>query len=229
MGSVDTSVNHRFCGADKCEADHTCTTPCPNGDECPPGENCYDDTPCSSNIAPPSYDFAYCGTSEADALSTCWQPCRNDEDCCFGQTCFSTSNACEAPNFSGSAHFFCGTGELSMTEMIFEIALLSVLHSPLFPLLDNDHFTDLCDASFRCSKPCPSGFDAECDVGERCFANTPCNANSDIRSYGLPVSAMNLAIQYIPPPQGPSSEAEHVVVSSTKTVTVLLLVLLLAS
>lgn len=122
MGSVDTSVNHRFCGADKCEADHTCTTPCPNGDECPPGENCYDDTPCSSNIAPPSYDFAYCGTSEADALSTCWQPCRNDEDCCFGQTCFSTSNACEAPNFSGSAHFFCGTGELSMTEMIFEIA-----------------------------------------------------------------------------------------------------------
>lgn len=111
MGSVDSTVNHRFCGIDKCDADHKCTTPCPNGDECPTGESCFDNTPCSSNVVPPTYDFAYCGTSEEDAVSTCWQPCRDDNDCCYDQTCYSSTTECQAPNFQGSEHFFCGTGE----------------------------------------------------------------------------------------------------------------------
>eukprot|EP00956_Cyclotella_meneghiniana_P024268 scaffold48541_cov63-Cyclotella_meneghiniana.AAC.3 len=49
---------------------------------------------------------------------------------------------------------------------------------------------------------CPSGYNAECDAGESCFASTPCDSNaiaadSTVR-YGLPVSAMNLAMQYVP-------------------------------
>lgn len=58
-------------------------------------------------------------------------------------------------------------------------------------------FVDFCDAAFKCGKPCPSGYDADCDVGERCFANTPCDAEN-ASSYGLPRSAMNLALQYTP-------------------------------
>ena len=205
MGSVDSTVNHRFCGVDKCDADHKCTTPCPNGDECPTGESCFDDTPCSSTVAPPTYDFAYCGTSETDAVSTCWQPCRDDNDCCYDQTCYNSTTECQAPNFQGSAHFFCGTGECYIlctscccsNSRIYDINTSFYLFNPLLITFHQD----LCDASFRCSKPCPSGFDAECDIGESCYANTPCDAgsNTNVR-YGLPRSAMNLARQYIRDP-----------------------------
>lgn len=113
MESHDDTVNHRFCGVDKCDADHRCGTPCPNGDECPSGESCFDNTPCSSNVDPPPVEFAYCGTSAEDAQSSCWQPCRDDGDCCYGEKCYTNVTECVAPNFQGSEHFFCGTGECS--------------------------------------------------------------------------------------------------------------------
>lgn len=70
----------------------------------------------------------------------------------------------------------------------------------------SDHYfcgVDFCGASFECSKPCRTGFDAECDPGQRCFANTPCNTNvrsMDITrmNYGLPRSALQLLRSYRP-------------------------------
>ncbi|KAL3769490.1 hypothetical protein ACHAWO_006188 [Cyclotella atomus] len=196
MQSEDPTVNHKFCGVDKCDADHKCLTPCPNGTECPSGESCFDNTPCSSTVAPPSFDFAYCGTSVADAVATCWQPCRSDSDCCFGQTCYSSATACPAPNFQGSAHFFCGT--------------------------------DFCDASFRCNKPCPSGFNWECDIGESCYANTPCDAdlsaNSTMR-YGLPDSKLNLVMQYVPSLPNQSSESSAHTLPNAKLIVLTILLI----
>jgi len=62
---------------------------------------------------------------------------------------------------------------------------------------------DFCDASYECRQPCPTGFDAECPSGYRCFANTPCNANvrsmsANMLDYGLPMNALNLMRQYTP-------------------------------
>ena len=62
-------------------------------------------------------------------------------------------------------------------------------------------FLDFCDASYECRQPCPSGFDAECPSGYRCFPNTPCNANYVPRSanmldFGLPQNAQTLFRTY---------------------------------
>lgn len=78
-----------------------------------------------------------------------------------------------------------------------------------------DHFfcgSDFCNAAYECGMPCQSGHDASCPVGQRCFPNTPCNANlrsysADVMSsssssgggtsdYGLPTRAMTLYRQY---------------------------------
>ena len=63
-----------------------CSVPCPNGNECPAGELCFDNTPCDSFI--PSTQPFYCGLGFAEAADKCWQPCpsRQDSECCFGQT-----------------------------------------------------------------------------------------------------------------------------------------------
>lgn len=61
---------------------------------------------------------------------------------------------------------------------------------------------DKCDAAYNCHQHCPSGFDAECnDPTHKCYLNTPCNANIEVRSadvgqYGLPLKAQMLMRQY---------------------------------
>mmetsp|Transcript_884 Transcript_884/g.1635 ORF Transcript_884/g.1635 Transcript_884/m.1635 type:complete len:372 (-) Transcript_884:450-1565(-) len=185
--------NHYFCGSTWCDAAYSCTTACPDGtnDECPGGQYCYADVPCSSsgdnNVPPrdqppdvsrPSSIYSkYCGTSKEDATNQCWQPCRDDDDCCAGQSCWEEVTTCPYPDNIGADHFFCGD--------------------------------DFCDAAFNCRLPCPSGFDAQCAEGMRCFSNTPCNAN--LRSglfgdtgddttlrYGLPKMSLRLIQQYDP-------------------------------
>lgn len=79
---------------------------------------------------------------------------------------------------------------------------------------DNWSIEDFCDAAFKCGKPCPSGYDADCDVGERCFANTPCDASNTL-SYGLPRSAMNLALQYIPQERSTGTIEKYIPVKTT--------------
>mmetsp|Transcript_224 Transcript_224/g.342 ORF Transcript_224/g.342 Transcript_224/m.342 type:complete len:594 (-) Transcript_224:987-2768(-) len=163
LTAIDPSLNRRYCGTDLCDASYKCTTACPGGTdaECPSGESCFDNTPCSSYDVPPSFEFAYCGTPGTTDVE-CWQPCRDNADCCFDQECIATATSCEAPNFQGSSHFFCGY--------------------------------DFCDAAFRCSTPCPTGYSSECPIGESCYANTPCDA--DVSGFGLPRSALNLALQF---------------------------------
>ena len=60
---------------------------------------------------------------------------------------------------------------------------------------------DFCDASYNCHQECPSGYDAECPSGMRCFAKTPCNANvqstsSNFLRFGLPENVMTLFRNY---------------------------------
>jgi len=185
--------NHYFCGDTWCDAAYSCTASCPDGtnEECPGGQYCYADVPCSSdgnnNVVPsrdqqppdlsrPSSIYSkYCGTSLEDAGNQCWQPCRDDDDCCAGQNCYEEVTSCPYPDNIGADHFFCGS--------------------------------DFCDAAFQCRLPCPSGFDAQCPGGMRCFANTPCNANvrsvgvfggEDILRYGLPEASLRLIQEYKP-------------------------------
>merc|ERR1711862_121677 len=61
--------------------------------------------------------------------------------------------------------------------------------------------SNFCDASYECRAPCPTGYDAECPSGYRCFANTPCNVNARSRSvnmldYGLPLNVAMLQRRY---------------------------------
>ncbi|KAL9189121.1 hypothetical protein ACHAXT_011611 [Thalassiosira profunda] len=171
-----SGTQHFYCGASWCGAAYSCQSACPGGtnEECPAGQYCYADVPCSATSGappivqpPPSIFNQYCGDTAEDAADQCWQPCRGNEDCCFGQTCFSTvGTSCSYPDTVGPDHYFCGS--------------------------------DFCDASFSCHQPCPTGFDAECPSGMRCFANTPCNANlrsmsANFLDYGLPLRALELA------------------------------------
>ena len=112
--SIDTTDNNRFCGTDSCDAGQKCAQVCPGGtdEECPELESCFDNTPCSSNGPdPPEFENQYCGQDEADAAANCWQPCNSNSDCCFAQQCYGVADICGNPNFQGSPHFFCGTGE----------------------------------------------------------------------------------------------------------------------
>lgn len=88
--------------------------------------------------------------------------------------------------------------------------------------IGSDHFfcgSDYCDASFNCRAPCPSGFDAECGEGYRCFANTPCNARileetSSNLFYGLPRNSLELLRYYRPEEaQGPNKSGASLTTS----------------
>lgn len=288
-GSSDLSgTEHYFCGATWCEAAHQCGTPCPETTECPSGEYCFADTPCSSISplpvppipAPPtSSPYQFCGTSMSDAVEKCWQPCpRGDSDCCSGLTCFDTSansgsgGTCNKSDYSGSNHFFCGsswcdaayscqtacpggtddecpegsfcyadvpcsydnqpppnvqappsqfsqycgTSQQNAAETCWQPCrndddccagqtCYSGVTSCTYPdNIGSDHYfcgSDFCDASYECRQPCPSGYDAECSSGYRCFPNTPCNANYVPRSanmldFGLPQNAQTLFRTY---------------------------------
>ena len=119
--------NHFFCGSSWCNAVYSCQTACQGGTdgECPNGQFCYADVPCSGgqspprppNVNPPLSIFSkYCGTSAGEAAQDCWQPCRDDDDCCFGQTCYSGVTSCSYPDNIGADHFFCGSGELIVEQ-----------------------------------------------------------------------------------------------------------------
>ncbi len=113
--------NHYYCGSSWCSAAYSCTNACPGGtnEECPGGQYCYADIPCTAGVSPPadvqtpSSEFSqYCGTSPENAGQNCWQPCRDDDDCCAGQTCHSNVTSCTYPDNIGADHFFCGSGTI---------------------------------------------------------------------------------------------------------------------
>lgn len=195
-----SGASHFYCGSSWCDAAYECNAACPDGsnDECPSGQYCYADVPCSGSGSvpgppdaevPPNSFSQFCGTSELNAAENCWQPCRDDDDCCFDQTCYSEVTACEYAENIGADHFFCGA--------------------------------DFCDASFNCPQPCSSGYDAECPAGQRCIPNTPCNANvrtitTRTLDYGLPRDAMNLIRTYQPGQTQSTANAEAQSTSSSK-------------
>jgi hypothetical protein len=174
-----SGTNHFFCGTSWCNAAFSCGTPCPGGNsaECPGGEYCYADVPCNSNGA------SYMPPQPVSPLSKyCGTSFADAAEQCW-QPCRDDSDCC------------------------FDQTCFSDVTSCPYPENQgNDHYfcgVDFCGASFECSKPCRSGFDAECDTGQRCFANTPCNTNvrsMDITrmNYGLPRSALQLLRSYRP-------------------------------
>lgn len=125
--SVLSGSAHYFCGSSWCAAAYSCSSRCPGGQssECPEGQFCYADVPCSSVSSsnpleyvqppeidsPPSIYSKYCGESAEDAAQQCWQPCRDNDDCCAGQTCFSEVTTCAYADNIGADHFFCGSGK----------------------------------------------------------------------------------------------------------------------
>lgn len=172
-----SGTNHFYCGTSWCNAAFSCDTPCPGGEECPSGESCYADVPCNSNEAP------YVPPQPVSPLSKyCGLSAADATQNCW-QPCRDDSDCC------------------------FDQTCYTDITSCSYPENQGpEHFfcgVDFCGASFECSKPCRTGFDAECDSGQRCFANTPCNANfrsMDITQmeYGLPRSALKLLRSYRP-------------------------------
>jgi len=112
-----TGSNHYYCGSSWCSAAYSCTNACPGGtnDECPRGQLCYADVPCTGGSQPPdvttpSSQFnKYCGKDGEP--QTCWYPCRDDGDCCSGLKCRENVTECPYPDNVGADHFFCGSGE----------------------------------------------------------------------------------------------------------------------
>jgi len=173
-----SGTNHFYCGTSWCNAAFSCGTPCPGGDvECPDGEFCYADVPCNSNEPP------FVPPQPVSPLSKyCGTSAADAAENCW-QPCRDDSDCC------------------------FDQTCFSDITSCSYPENQgSDHFfcgEDFCGASFECSQPCPTGFDAECDLGKRCYANTPCNTN--VRSiditrmdYGLPKSALKLLRSFRP-------------------------------
>ena len=164
--------NHFYCGSSWCDAAFSCGQPCPSGtnDACPGGQYCYADVPCDSNVAP------YVPPQPVSPMSQyCGSDAADAADNCW-QPCRDDSDCC------------------------FGQTCFSGISCPYPENQGSDHYfcgVDYCGSSFECLKPCKSGFDAECDPGQRCFANTPCNANI-LRSgltemnYGLPASQLQL-------------------------------------
>ncbi|KAL3785546.1 hypothetical protein ACHAW5_010507 [Stephanodiscus triporus] len=164
--------------------------------ECPQNEFCYADVPCDGSNEPPS-DVSLSVPSDIMSLSA------------------------PLDVVSSSMSKYCGTSPEHAAELCWQpcrddddCCADQTCHSDVtscgYPnAIGTDHFfcgSDFCDASYECRAPCPSGFDAECDPGYRCFPNTPCNANmrsfgagmdsSETLDYGLPTSAVALFRQY---------------------------------
>ena len=171
--SADYSgTNHYYCGTSWCQAAFSCGSPCPGGDvDCPDGESCYADVPCDSNEPP------YVPPRPISPLSKyCGTSEADARENCW-QPCREDSDCC-------------------FDQECFD----DITTCPYPENQGSDHYfcgEDFCGASFECSKPCPTGYDAECDKGQRCYANTPCNTN--VRAvdgtrldFGLPRSAFEL-------------------------------------
>jgi len=171
--------NHYFCGNSWCDAAYSCNNACPGGtnEECPQGQYCYADVPCFSDGSqqPPSIQRPTSIYSKY-----CGESKEDAAQQCW-QPCRDNSDCC--------------AGQTCHSE---------VTTCPYPDNIGADHYfcgTDSCDAAFKCPLPCPTGFDAQCPNGQRCFANTPCNANirtrtADTLEYGLPEQSLRLMQQY---------------------------------
>ena len=74
-----SGTQHFYCGASWCDAAYLCQSACPGGtnEECPAGQYCYADVPCSStsgappDVQPPPSTFnQYCGDTPQMTLRT---------------------------------------------------------------------------------------------------------------------------------------------------------------
>ncbi|KAL3817168.1 hypothetical protein ACHAXA_007711 [Cyclostephanos tholiformis] len=184
-----------YCGASWCDAAYSCGARCPGGTdvECPAGERCYADVPCDGTNVPPDY---YVGSTDDDTSTT------------------------TTTRFS----MYCGTSPEDAAELCWQpcrddgdccadqTCHANVIACDSHDNIGSDHFfcgSDYCDASYECRAPCPSGYDAECPAGYRCFPNAPCNANvrsyssdwtssegAEMLDYGLPTRAAMVFRQY---------------------------------
>ncbi|KAL7520539.1 hypothetical protein ACHAWX_005264 [Stephanocyclus meneghinianus] len=205
-----------YCGLGEAEAAEKCWQPCPGGQdsECCFGQTCYNTAGACMVSVDNTINHRYCGLDKCDASYKCGTACPGgtDDECPEGESCFEDtpcSSDAAPPSFDFA---YCGENAEDAAENCWQPCRNDAdccfeqtcytnnkeCGNPNFQ--GSAHFfcgTDFCDAAFKCGKPCPSGYDADCDVGERCFANTPCDAEN-ASSYGLPRSAMNLALQYTP-------------------------------
>lgn len=225
-----TSATTQFCGSSRADAQSQCWQPCPRGSsDCCLGLGCFDtatkdgNCPSSDSLYSGTNHF-YCGTSWCHAAFTCGTPCPEGE-CPDGEFCYADV-PCDSnkppyvpPQPISPLSKYCGTSEADAAEncwqpcrddgdCCFEQKCYTDITSCSYPENQgSDHFfcgEDFCGAGYECSKPCPTGFDAECDFGQRCYANTPCNKN--VRSidftrrmdYGLPRSALKLMRSFRP-------------------------------
>ena len=160
-----------YCGASWCDAAYTCGATCPGGtnEECPPGQYCYNDIPCLAGTPPPDVAMP--------PPSYCGDSPEDAASSCWAK-CASDSDCC----FGQTCHEVEGGCDY-------------VDH------VGPEHYfcgADFCEAAFTCPRPCPGGVDSECESGQRCYANTPCNANTrsitpgETVRYGLPLKALQL-------------------------------------
>ena len=161
-----------YCGSSWCDAAYTCGATCPGGtnEECPAGQYCYNDIPCAvAGETPPEVTMP--------PPSYCGDGPEDAASSCWAK-CTSDSDCC-------------------FGQTCFEVEGGCEYVDHVGP----DHYfcgSDFCEAAFTCPLPCPGGVDSECDEGQRCYAGTPCNANTrsitpgETVRYGLPLRALEL-------------------------------------
>ena len=109
-------------------------------------------TPMALSIAIPTTN--YCGTSWEDASAQCAFACLGgtDRECPPGQKCFGDITTC-----SGN------------------VGSASVIKSEATEATSSNYCgVDWTDASMKCAVSCPGGSDAECPVGQHCYADLSC-------------------------------------------------------
>ncbi|KAL7536558.1 hypothetical protein ACHAWF_005498, partial [Thalassiosira exigua] len=220
-----TAAPYQFCGSSASDADQDCWQPCPGGDSnCCLGLKCFDTSLGVGTCASPEYS----GSSHFSAGQAGAMPRIHVRQHVLGAPMRSVPVDRTAtlmclvlklaklrlrwslhPTFSHSAENAaenCWQPCRDNDDCCYNQTCHSGVTACAYPdNIGGDHYfcgTDYCDASFSCSEPCPTGFDAECPNGQRCVANTPCNANIESESanflrYGLPQSALLLR-QYRP-------------------------------
>jgi len=101
----DVPEDSFYCGVTFNHASDLCGVPCPNGNECPPGLNCFGNTPCGDR------NSFFCGSDYEDANDRCTTHCPTGSanECPSGQSCFAytmcrlvTEEPTEQPTWSPS-------------------------------------------------------------------------------------------------------------------------------
>lgn len=190
----ECSGTTQYCGLSPQDSANQCSLPCPNGDaDCESGETCHETgTSCDQTYADPAPspensggsmpigpNTNHCGSSWSDADSRCSVQCPmgTDSECPSGQRCYADT---------------CGTGSGPIAYHLYAGNV-----EPNY----NWCGTTWLDAKDRCHKPCPTGFNSECGIGEEsglpevCFVDTRvCGLNNGATGMPTPAPVTNAPI-----------------------------------